>query len=54
MSSLDSETGFPHTSDPHTLMRLTTHDRATVFATIASAGNGIPGPPTKSACPPET
>ncbi|MDH6544072.1 DEAD/DEAH box helicase [Streptomyces sp. SPB4] len=43
VSSLDSyETGFPHTTDPHTLVRLTAgHERVTVFATYASLGNGI-------------
>ncbi|MFE6713960.1 Helicase associated domain protein [Streptomyces sp. NPDC057695] len=43
VSSLDShETGFPHTTDPHTLVRLTAGpERVTVFATYASLGNGI-------------
>ncbi|MFI7359569.1 Helicase associated domain protein [Streptomyces avidinii] len=42
VSSLDShETGFPHTTDPHTLVRLTAHESVTVFATYASLGNGI-------------
>ncbi|MFE5711983.1 Helicase associated domain protein [Streptomyces sp. NPDC056501] len=43
VSSLDShETGFPHTTDPHTLVRLTSgHGSVTVFATYASLGNGI-------------
>ncbi|MFE4206062.1 DEAD/DEAH box helicase family protein [Streptomyces goshikiensis] len=43
VSSLDShETGFPHTTDPHTLVRLTAgHDSVTVFATYASLDNGI-------------
>ncbi|MFD3539597.1 Helicase associated domain protein [Streptomyces sp. NPDC058662] len=43
VSSLDShETGFPHTTDPHTLVRLTSgHESVTVFATYASLGNGI-------------
>ncbi|TDU67906.1 helicase associated domain-containing protein [Streptomyces sp. KS 21] len=42
VSSLDShETGFPHTTDPHTLVRLTAHECVTVFATYASLGNGI-------------
>ncbi|MFI8769476.1 Helicase associated domain protein [Streptomyces sp. NPDC053792] len=42
VSSLDShETGFPHTTDPHTLVRLTADENVTVFATYASLGNGI-------------
>ncbi|MFG2298482.1 Helicase associated domain protein [Streptomyces sp. NPDC048603] len=42
VSSLDShETGFPHTTDPQTLVRLTAHESVTVFATYASLGNGI-------------
>ncbi|MFJ6354882.1 Helicase associated domain protein [Streptomyces sp. NPDC092046] len=43
VSSLDShETGFPHTTNPHTLVRLTAeHEVVTVFATYASLGNGI-------------
>ncbi|WP_329449119.1 Helicase associated domain protein (plasmid) [Streptomyces sp. NBC_01426] len=42
VSSLDShETGFPHTTDPHTLVRLTAHGSVIVFATYASLGNGI-------------
>ncbi|MEV7581646.1 DEAD/DEAH box helicase [Streptomyces erythrochromogenes] len=44
VSSLDShEAGFPHTTDPHTLVRQTAagHESVTVFATYASLGNGI-------------
>lgn len=41
VSSLDHETGFAHTTDPHTLVRLTAHESVTVFATYASLGNGL-------------